>query len=72
VLLWIAAIFRAATGQQTAEPLSHGVIEGDDAIVEQVCRNDRCLAVIALPKRSLQVSMKVCWQWRPTPFMLPT
>src|SRR6201982_44431 len=57
VVLGVAAIFRAAIGQHAAEPYIPRIIERHDAIVEEVSRGDRRLAVVELGEGDLGVGV---------------
>ena len=57
VVLGVAAIFRAAIGQHAAEPYLPRIIERHDAIVEEIGRGDRRLAVVELGEGDLGVGV---------------
>ena len=57
MVLGVAAIFRAAIGQDAAELHLPCVIERHDAIVEEIGRGDRRLAIIELGEGDLGVGV---------------
>ena len=57
MMLGIAAIFRATIGQHAAELHLVGVVEGHDAIVDEIGGGDRRLAVIELGEGNLGVGV---------------
>ena len=69
--LWIAAIFLAAIGQHAGEPYLPCVIERHDAIVDEIGRGDRRLAVIELGEGDLGVGVDE-GLLVDAPFMSPT
>ena len=58
MMLGIAAIFRAAIGQDAAELHLVGVVERHYAIVEEIGRGDRRLAIIELGEGDLGVGVR--------------
>jgi hypothetical protein len=46
MVLGVAAIFRATIGQDATEPYLPRIIERQDAIVEEIGRGDRRLAIV--------------------------
>src|SRR3984893_1445364 len=69
VMLGIAAIFRAAVGQHTAEPHLLFVEERQDAIVQEIGRCDWRLPIIEFGEGDLRVGVD---EGLLIPFMLPT
>ena len=62
VMLGIAAIFRAPIGKNALQRDAVLLVEGQNSVVEEIGRRDRCLAVVELGESDLGVgSMKVCW-----------
>jgi hypothetical protein len=48
VMLRVAAIFRAPVGQNAAKPHIASVVDGGDAVIDEIGGGDRRLAVIKL------------------------
>ena len=57
VMLWVAAIFRAAIGQHAAELHLMGIIERHDPIVKEIGGGDRRLAVVELGEGDLGIGV---------------
>ena len=73
VVFGIAAVFGSQVGEDATELHLVRVEEGHHAVIERIGRGDRCLSTYSLANATLaSLSMKVCWQLRPTPFMVPT